>query len=104
MSIIEEFEIEPTKYVDYVNFDKASSALEIIFNQGPENWVPSHKVVFTDIVSFSKEILDDEDQVGIDNFTDLVLEFSENAGNYYLHLTNTAFSFITKVKPVCKNV
>jgi len=104
MSIITELEIEPTEYVDEVNFDKGSSTLEVLFNQGPESWKPSHKLIFTDVVNFDKEVLDNEDQVGVDNFTDLVLEFSEHMGNFYLHLTNTSFSFTTKVTPVCRHV
>ncbi|WP_185234806.1 hypothetical protein [Teredinibacter franksiae] len=104
MSIIKDLEIQPTEYVDAVNFDRASSTLEVLFNQGPEDWEPSHKLIFMDVVKFDKEVIDDEDQVGIDKFTDLVLEFSESVGDYYLHLTNTVFSFTTKVTPACKYV
>ena len=104
MSIIEELEIKPTEHVDSVYFDRAASTLKITFNLGPDDWKPSHTVIFMDIVKFDKEILDEDDQVGLDNFTDLVLEFSEYLGDYYLHLTNTAFSFNTKTRPVCKYV
>ncbi len=102
MSIIENLEIKHTEYVDNVIYNDQNSTIEIIFNREPEEWKCSHIMIFEGVENFNKEIIDSEDQVGQNSFTDLVLDFSEDGGNYYMHLTCTTFSFKSKVKPICK--
>ncbi len=104
MSVLDSSEINITEHVDSVNYSKDYLRLGITFNQRPENWEPSHKLVFSNVTDFNKEVLDDEGELGVDNFTGLVLEFSESSGSYYLHLSTTEFTFKTSELPVCVGI
>lgn len=101
MDKLDSLKSQITEHVDFVNFDSESSSLEVCFNLGPVDWKPGNKLVFSNVSDFYQEILDDEDQPGKDNFTDLVLEFSESNNSYYLHLTTVAFSFKSNQVKVC---
>ncbi len=99
MNLYENPNIRLTHYIDSVEYFEQQQKLEIGFNCGPENWKPSHKLVFSDVTFFSKEIIDDEDQPGVNNFTDLVIGFDSTQAGYVLHLTTVEFTFTSSATP-----
>lgn len=91
--LYENEEIKLTRHVDRVKYDQRARTVEIFFNEGPDEWKPSHKLVFESVENFREEIIGDEDYPGRNNFTDLVIGFDELNGSMCLHLTCVEFIF-----------
>ena len=104
MDLYENREMKLTRYVDCVKYCEDTRTVEIFFNEGPDEWKPSHQLVFESVENFYEAIIDDEDYPGKDNFTDLVVGFDEVHGGLCLHLTCVEFGFKPSSKPKCLNV
>jgi len=104
MDLYDQPTLELTRYVDSVEYLESEKRVSILFNCGPEGWLPSHRLVFSNVQSFSKEIFDDEDRPGVNNFTDLVIGFDLLKSGYCLHLTTVEYLFKSNEKPISEKI
>jgi hypothetical protein len=102
--LYEKNEMKLTRYVDRVKYDEVTRTVRILFNEGPDEWKPSHHLIFENVESFYEEIIDDKDYPGKENFTDLVIGFDEVHGGLCLHLTCVEFGFKPNSVPKFINI